>query len=236
MENDQLFIRNEVLFQTANTVLKECKSKNIELRLFGSVALLFLDLSKKEWLYENRQYFGDIDFVVRNKDIDNLEKLLIRLNYENNRNVKMLHGNQRRSFYSPQNISLDFFIDDIVLCQPIELSKRFDLSYPTLSPTDLFLTKIQRIGLKSKDLFDLDYILTFEIDSDYLIQLCSNEWGWWKTFNTNLPVILSYTKYNDNKTKIEYLINGIRNDEKSLKWKWRNLFGTKLKWHDDVEE
>lgn len=236
MQKNPMYIRNEILFQTANTILKECKSKNIELRLFGSVALLFLDLSKKEWLYDNRQLFGDIDFVVRSKDIDNLEKLLIRLNYENNRNVKMLHGNQRRSFFTSQNISIDFFIDNIILCQPIEINKRFELSYPTLSPTDLFLSKIQRIGLKSKDLFDLDYILTFEIDSVYLIKLCSNEWGWWETFNTNLPVLLSYTKNMENKTKIENLIDEIRKEEKSLKWKWRNLFGTNLKWHNDVEE
>lgn len=236
MQNNPMYIGNEILFQTANTILKESESKNIELRLFGSIALLFLDLSKKEWLFENRQQFGDIDFVVRSKDIDNLEKLLTSLNYENNRNVKMLHGNQRRSFFTSQNISIDFFIDNIILCQPIEINKRFELSYPTLSPTDLFLSKIQRIGLKSKDLFDLDYILTFEIDSDYLIQLCSNEWGWWETFNTNLPVLLSYTKNMDNKTKIESLIKEISNGEKSLKWKWKNLFGTNLRWHNDVEE
>ncbi|MFC0878813.1 nucleotidyl transferase AbiEii/AbiGii toxin family protein [Saccharicrinis sp. FJH2] len=236
MKNNQLYKRNEILFQTANTILKECKTNNIELRLFGSVALLFLDLSKKEWLFENRQQFGDIDFVVRSKDIDNLEKLLISLNYENNRNVKMLHGNQRRSFFTSQNISIDFFLDNIILCQPIEINNRFELSYPTLTPTDLFLSKIQRVELKPKDLFDLDYILTFEIDSDYLIQLCSNEWGWWQTFNTNLPVLLSYTENIKNKTKIESLIDEIRNEEKSLKWKWRNLFGTNMRWHNDVEE
>ncbi len=109
-KNNQLYNkRNEVLFQTANSILERCKNDNIELRLFGSIALLFLDLSRKEWLYEQRQHFGDIDFVIKNEDVNKLEKLLGSLNYENNRNIKMLQGNQRRSF-THQNISLDFLL------------------------------------------------------------------------------------------------------------------------------
>ncbi len=52
----------------------------------------------------------------------------------------------------------------------------------------------------------------------------------------NLPILLNYTENNENKLFIENLINGIRNGEKSTKWIWRNIFGTKLKWYNDVEE
>lgn len=236
MARNQLHIRNEILFQTAQSILDVCKKNKIELRLFGSIALLFLDTSKREWLYENRPLFGDIDFVVLEKDIEKLESILKELNFENNWNIKMLHGNQRRSFYSPQNISIDFFIDNIVLCQTVELKDRFDTFYPTLSPTDLFLAKIQRINLSSKDIFDIDYLLDFSIENDYISQLSSNDWNWWQALNINLPILLKSKMKQNSKEKIIQLLSDIEKSEKTIKWKIRNLAGKTIKWYNDVQE
>lgn len=227
--------KNQTVYTLTEKILNDCRNLNIEIRLLGSVALLFLDISKRDWLYGQRKLFGDIDFVVLERDINKLEEYFIETGFENNRNVKMLHGNQRRNFSSPKNISVDCFIENIYLCQNITVSDRLYLSYPTISISDLFLSKIQKHTLTSIDVFDIGYILNFNIEVEYIAELCSSNWNWWKTFQINIPVLINSNLNKKNKKKLRDIFDSINSKKKSIKWKTRNIFGSSIKWYNTVE-
>lgn len=227
---------NEIIYNLSQSILSECDNLNIDIRLFGSAALLFLDKSKFSWISKNRKPVEDIDIVVNDHQIEAIESYFLKQGFDNNRIIKMLHGNERRSFYSHDNISIDIFIGNIILCQKINLSKRFKLSYPTISTTDLFLTKIQKLKLSESDIFDINYILDFNIDKEYITSLCINDWCWWKTLETNIPVITKNAISDSNRKILIDLWESITLKNKSFKWEIRNFIGSKKQWYNDVEE
>lgn len=226
---------NEILYAHALEILDDCNKRSIEIRFLGSVALLFLDPSKITWLNENRRPIADIDLIVSKTNVDSLEYYFTERGYINDRNIKMLHGNKRRNFYSPENISIDVFIDNIYLCQEIKVSDRLHLNFPTITNSDLFLSKIQKQNLTDLDVFDIYYILNYNIDTDYIINLALNNWRWWKTLQTNLPIVINSNINITTKALLIDILHSIIKGRKSIKWKIRGFLGPGFQWYNVVE-
>ena len=226
--------KNEIIYDLAKNILGDCKANSIDIRLFGSVALLFLDSSKIGFI-NNHRGIADVDIIVRPNHITKLENYFMGKGYAANVGVKMLYGNSRRSFRLENNISIDVFIGNITLCQEISILERFDLSYPTITPSDLFLTKIQKINLSEKDVFDICFILGYDVDFQYIIDLSSKNWNWWKTLNTNIPFLLNKNISENNKNLLTGLLSKINSNEKTINWKLRNIVGERRQWYNDVE-
>jgi hypothetical protein len=227
--------KNKIVYNLTQRILADCNEKAIDIRLFGSVALLFLDSTKFDWISQNRKPIADIDVVVKPNHVLVIEEYFINQGYEINRQVRMLYGNQRRSFHSKDNISIDIFIGNIFLCQEINILDRFELSYPTISITDLFLTKIQKMKLSESDIFDIDFILNYSIDTEYVAKLCTNNWNWWKTLNVNIPILLNEKISSSNKVVLNNLLNFTNSKKKNIHWQVRNFAGDKIQWYNIVE-
>ena len=227
--------KNEIIYDLTKNILADCKANSIDIRLFGSVALLFLDESKIEFITEYRKGIADIDIIVRPEHILKLETYFMNRGYATNSRIKMLYGNQRRSFHTENNISIDVFIGNITLCQDILILDRFDFKYPTITPADLFLTKIQKMNLSEWDVFDIDFILKYVDDLQYIIDLSSKNWNWWKTLTTNIPFLLKENISEKNKSLLSELLDKIYSSDKTINWKLRNVIGDKGKWYNDVD-
>jgi len=230
-----MITHNEIIYNLTEKILSDCKENSIDIRLFGSVALLFLDRAKHGLNGKYRRAVADIDMIVKPNHIRELENYFLSRGYETDREIKMLFGNKRRCFYSGNNISIDVFIGNITLCQDIFVLDRFDLSYPTLTPSDLFLTKIQKINLSDKDVVDMDFILGFDIDFQYIIGLSSKNWNWWKTLTTNIPFLLKADIGEGSKNLLGGLLFKIESNRKTMSWKVRNVIGGRMGWYNDVE-
>jgi len=234
--------KNDIICDLTQNILSDCKDNSIDIRLFGSVALLFLDRAKNGLNNKFLREVADIDIIVKPNHIIALENYFLSREYEANRQVKMLYGNSRRSFRLENNISIDIFIGNITLCQDINILDRFNMDYPTIPPSDLFLTKIQKRYLSEKDVsekdvFDINFILEYGIDYQYIIKLSSENWNWWKTLTTNIPFFLEKNISENSKNLLINLLSEINSNDKSLNWKWklRNFIGEKMQWYNDVE-
>ena len=236
VKNNIALKKNEYIYNLSKKILNDCKALDIELRFFGSVALFYLDDTKISWLSENRKAIADIDIVVPTKCIDSFEKYLLNNNFKFNGNIKMLYGNIRRNYYSTENISIDVFIENIFLCQEVIVNNRLNLSYPTIPVADLFLSKIQKHNLSVTDVFDIDYILNYLVDKEYIINLCANQWNWWKTLQTNIPFLINSNFKINNVDKLKDLWISINHTNKSFSWKLRSIVGQNLPWYNYVEE
>lgn len=252
MQNISNTERNRILLEVVENILEKCKQENIEVRVLGGAGVFLKCRAYQDLMNKDRKPFSDIDLITGQKYIDRLETVFDEMKFEQNRNFKILFGYQRRIFYTPMNITVEVYLDDLHLCREIEISDRLLLDYPTLSPTDLLLSKIQRFDLKDKDIIDILVLLaSFDlsgknnnnVDLDYISRLCSNEWGWWKTFKVNTAKL-----YHNNKKgfsprerdqingKLKQLENAIDSGKKSLKWKFRAILGEKIRWYKHVDE
>ena len=100
-----------------------------------------------------------------------------------------LHGDRRLIFHGPQG-KLDVFVGAFEMCHRLELEGRLALDSPTLTVSDLLLTKLQIVELNAKDAQDAALLLrTHElgsgpgdhVDVDYLAGLVARDWGLWRT-------------------------------------------------------
>jgi len=128
-----------------------------------------------------------------------------------------------------------------------------ELDFPTITPSDLLLEKMQIVQITEKDLKDTMILLREHeikehendvINTKYIAKLLSNDWGFYYTVTTNLKKTKEFLNFFDALTdedkniiseKIDKLLDYIEREPKSLKWKARAKIGTRKKWYREVE-
>jgi hypothetical protein len=120
---------------------------------------------------------------------------------------------------------------------------------------ELLLSKAQILELNRKDALDITSILfnnetgngdVEKINLQVLAQLCSQDWGLYKTTSINLgrvaemmtqpDLILSADERSLVLTRIEQIQRTFQQMPKSLAWQLRDRVGTRVKWYIEVEE
>jgi len=137
------------------------------------------------------------------------------------------------------------------MCHRFDFRARIELYEPTLSPSDLLVTKLQIVELNEKDLKDMVTLLREHevlnelsnqdaIDTRYIAELCSKDWGIYRTFTGNISrldefistLTLENTDKNAARSKLGELSKSIELAPKSVKWKMRAKVGEKRRWYD----
>ena len=236
-------------------ILQEAKRRGIVLRLFGGMAFE-IHCPKYRYLFDDfGREFPDIDVVGCLKQVVEIQKLFLELGFEENKNVMRLFGTQRRIFECPgSRLHVDVILDRLRFCHEIDLRKRLEIDYPTVSLADLFLSKMQIVRINEKDLVDIIILLLEHdlgetdretINVNYISRLSSHDWGLWKTVTSNLEktkrLVEKFLKDNPGniknvRSKINAVKNYLRESKKSLRWKLRAKIGERIKWYREVEE
>jgi hypothetical protein len=241
-------LKNTVLADTAKQILIAAQEQDVPLRVLGGLGIYLACTEFQNVLDEFREPLSDIDLIGLSSDILLIEKVLASLGYEQDASWKMHFGYQRRIFYTPQEITIEIYLDKLYLCQEIDLRSRLTTNPPSLSPTDLFLSRIQRVKLASKDVLDLGVLLTAKglgtggpetIDLGYVTSLAATSWPWWKTMHSNLDFLLSDPPpalgLEPLRSRLLQLHDAIEREPKGLAWKMRALGGSRIQWYADVE-
>ncbi len=236
-------------------ILQEAKRRGIVLRLVGGMAFE-VHCPKYRYLFDDfGREFQDIDVVGCLKQVVEIQKLFLELGFEENKNVMRLFGTQRRIFECPgSRLHVDVILDRLRFCHEIDLRKRLEIDYPTVSLADLFLSKMQIVRINEKDLVDIIILLLEHdlgetdretINVNYISRLSSHDWGLWKTVTSNLEntkrLVEKFLKDNPEniknvKSKINAVKNYLQESKKSLRWKLRAKIGERIKWYREVEE
>jgi hypothetical protein len=236
-------------------ILHESKRRGIVLRLVGGMAFEVHCPKHKHLFDVFGRKFPDIDVVGRLKQVVEIQKLFLDLGFEENKNVMRLFGTQRRIFERPgSKLHIDVILDQLRFCHDIDLRKRLEIDYPTVSLADLFLSKMQIVQINEKDLFDIIILLLEHdvgeinketIDVKYISQLCSGNWGLWKTVTSNLEKTKGMNErylgdhpgdFKNVNSKIDMIKKHLEESKKSIRWKLRAKIGKRIKWYREVEE
>jgi hypothetical protein len=241
--------------EEATKIVDAAKEKGIVLRIMGATAVR-IHCPKFSYLHDTLQReITDIDFVGYGKQNGNVLKLLDALGYVSDKRMRMFQFMGRYLFENPTNKRhIDIFFDKLEFCHIIDFKGRLEIDYPTISLGDILLQKMQIVQINEKDIKDVIVLLREHeigadgketIDSDYVSNLLSKDWGFWYTVTTNLGKVsgflpeyqgLSPEDRSDISAKIDRLSEVISKREKSLGWKMRAKTGTRQRWYREVDE
>jgi hypothetical protein len=248
MDTQQFDIEKEMyrLVDAAN-------AKNIQLRAIGGLAVQVHNKKKHPAFVRE---FGDLDFVVASKQRRDFEAFMPVVGYSAHKQFNTLNGDQRQIYYHNDNdMKIDIFVGDFEMCHKIPMENRLSADPVTIPLAELLLSKAQIVELNHKDLMDIASLLLNndlgETDQDtinlqILAQLCSQDWGLYKTTSLNLQKVEEMIKKEDTtltQTEKDQVIGRAQQIQKTfedmpkpLPWQIRDRVGTRVKWYIEVEE
>lgn len=240
---------SEDLILEAKTLIGKATEEGALLRALGGLAIKYHCPSASETPL--MRSIADIDVFGLSKQSKAIKKAFIDLSYLPAQQFNALHGKTRLMFFEPKHhVRRDVFLDIFVMCHRFDFRNRLAIDPFTISLADLLMTKLQVVEIEERDYKDLvclllDHELATEdaqdvINAKHIAEMCSGDWGIYKTFTQNLDKTLEYLgKLNLNEPKkktaelkIVNLKETIQKAPKSLQWKMRDRVGEKMTWYE----
>lgn len=231
------------------------RERGLELRVLGSLAYRLHCPANIALFEQMKRDLTDIDFAGRSEERKQVRSFLEDRGFVIDQDMLVTTEGKRYFFTDPASgTCVDVFFDELFFCHLIPLRDRLGLDYPTITPTDLLLEKMQIVELNPKDVKDT-IVLLFEhplaasdreaIDADYIAKLLAQDWGFHYTVTRNLEAVRSrLTDYGAVKAeqasvirqRLDDLQHAIEKEPKTRKWKLRARIGPRVKWYQEVTE
>ncbi len=241
--------------EEALKIVKAGQEKGITLRLMGAIAVKLHCPGSSHILQGMERSLTDIDLMSYGRHNPKVRSLFVELGYTPNDRIIAFYGRERHIYDSEEKgWHVDVFFDQLKMCHTIDFRRRLELDYPTITPTDVLLEKLQIVKINPKDVKDTIVLMREHdigkgekdtIDGPYVSGLLSSDWGFYYTVTENLKKINGFLPEFEVLTeedranvggKIGSLLEEIEGVPKSLKWKLRAKVGPKKKWYNEVEE
>jgi len=253
-------------------IVEKAQSRGVCLRILGSLAAYIRacdaghgDLFKSLGRFgEGMPLFTDLDLAAYGKQRGAIDKIFRELAYQPDTLVNGMFGHKRLIYYHPQRkFHVDIFINKLEFSHDVEFGEkpgegRLEVDYPTISPADIVLEKLQIHQINRKDLIDLITLFFVHdvqgqfgkqaIDGAYIGKILSGEWGFWYDATTNLEKVrallqtlekegkLSPSQSQIVEQRMKKLLDYVNNTPKERNWEKRAKTGTKKAWYREVEE
>ena len=218
-------------------------------RLFGGIAIELLTPWERVFGFERP--LKDIDIVVPLAMMRSALRRIADGGWSIDARSALFGALRRvRAKDESSGIELDVFSDPLELCHRLKVGGRLSTLPLTLSRADLFLSKAQIREPTERDVMDMIALLCHcsieepSFDVDHLANTAAESWGWWysihlalmsirKLVSTKSPLLPSLAE--EVGTLVAQLEDEVWRHRKSLSWKVRSLFGTRLPWSRIVE-
>lgn len=238
----------------AHALIDAARSKGLNARLIGGLAVRELCPSARNALFERR--CGDIDLVTTAKSAE-VESALIEAGCTPNREFNLYNGHARMLFVSPGGHKLDVFVGTFKMCHSIQFAAYLPEVGYAVFPAELLLTKLQIHETNDKDFNDAAAILYDHpptdddsgVNATRVARLCGVDWGLYRTVTTNLQALENWCLTTLHASGAEgrvaaervgsaatILQERIEAEPKSARWKARALIGPALRWYELPEE
>ncbi|WP_049985969.1 hypothetical protein [Halobellus rufus] len=237
--------------EEAERVIEHADRRDLTVRLIGGTAINRHAETAREEPF--KRGYRDVDFVGRREEEQEMTDLMLDLGYEANERFNTMRR-FRLEFFDPVNErKADYVIDRFDFCHSWGLRDRIDLDHPTVPIEDLLLSKLQIVEVSDRDVRDIVAMLvdhpveagsddTEVIDPTYIAELCSSDWGLWRTVTYSLDRVREYVESNElpiDEESVVDRLDGIRSEiddaPKSLRWKLRSIVGEHKQWYKRPE-
>jgi hypothetical protein len=235
-------------------IVAKAKEQGLELRILGSLAYRLHCPANLHLFEEMGRDLTDVDFAASSRQRKEVRRFIEDLGYVIDQDLLVTAEGKRYAFSDPESkMVVDVFFDELFFCHPIPLRDRLALDFPTITPTDLLLEKMQIVEINPKDVKD-SLVLLLEhpadasgpdaIDGGYIARLLASDWGFYYTVSTNLGKLrrdlddspLTKEQAAIIRQRIDGLANAIEEEPKTGKWKLRARIGPRKRWYQEVAE
>jgi hypothetical protein len=236
-------------------IIQASQEAGILLRVIGSLAFQ-LHCPKHGFLQQAMgRVYTDIDFAAYRKQSKAIQVLMAGLGYKENREVFIVSEGDRAIYNNPGNqLHIDIFYDKLDFSHLISWNGRLEVDAPTIPLAELLLEKMQIVKINEKDVIDTIMLLLEHPlgDSDKEViniarvaQLCSADWGLWRTTTMNLDKVRQlahgYPQLDAEQkafveAQVSQSLQRIELEPKSMSWRLRARVGDRVKWYKDVDE
>ncbi len=236
-------------------IIKASDEAGILLRVIGSLAF---QMHCPEYGYIQEamgRAYTDIDFAGYGKQSQEIKALMTDLGYTERREVFIYSEGERSIFdNSDVGIYVDVFYDKLDFCHAIYWADRLEVDSPTIPLAEMLLEKMQIVQINEKDVIDTIMLLLEhplgDIDDETInikriAELCSTDWGLWRTTTMNLDKVRQlahgYEQLKDEQkahveSQVASALERIEQEPKSLAWRLRARVGDRVKWYKEVDE
>jgi hypothetical protein len=229
--------RNLALLREGQRLVECCRGAGVTLRLLGGVGILAhcpgaLDRG-------GIREIADLDVVVGERQGRALGRVLADAGYRPETRFNALHGDRRMLFHGPLG-QLDVLVGTFEMCHTIRLGARLALDQPTVTVSDLLLTKLQIVQLNQKDAHDALALLGEHdlrraegdaVNLDYLDRLAATDWGLWRTVTGTLGRLREMTGDGAVHARIDAILASLHGVPKSTRFKLRARVGERVPWY-----
>jgi len=236
-------------------IIKASDESGIILRVIGSLAFQ-MHCSKFGYLQEAMgRAYTDIDFAAYRKQTKEIKDLMASLGYTENREVFIVSEGERSIFDRPEiDLHVDVFYEKLDFCHVIRWEGRLEVDNPTIPLAEMVLEKMQIVQINEKDVIDTIMLLLEHplgnndhetINIKRIAELCSTDWGLWRTTTMNLEKVRQlahgYKVLKDEhkahvEAQVASALERIEQEPKSLAWRLRARVGDRVKWYKEVDE
>jgi hypothetical protein len=236
-------------------ILKASSDSGIILRVIGSLAFQ-MHCPKFGYLQAAMgRAYTDIDFAAYRKQAKEIQALLSGLGYKENREVFIVSEGDRSIFERAEiGIHLDVFYEKLAFSHVIYWNNRLKVDNPSIPLAEMLLEKMQIMQINEKDVIDTVMLLLEHplgdkdhetINIKYVAELCSNDWGLWRTTTMNLDKVrqlaqgypqLTAEQKEEINSQVKTALARIEQEPKSLAWRLRARVGDRVKWYKDVDD
>jgi peroxiredoxin (alkyl hydroperoxide reductase subunit C) len=242
--------------EEAKRIIGEAEKDGVTIRLIGGLAIRLHCHGKHS---AHLREYHDIDLFGLMEQREEIGSVFAKLGYSPNLSFNMNSVLLKRlQFVSSQNAkSVDVFLDQFRMQHTLDFKQRIKLDDLTIPVTDLLLTKLQMEGrVETRDEKDIvavleDHDLGLEdgkemLNVKYLADLCSRDWGLFRTVTGNLQKIRHVIEddvsvqcvgmeADELIRKVDLIQASLNSSRKGLRWRARKILGERVKWYRDVE-
>jgi len=236
-------------------IIKASDEAGILLRVIGSLAFQ-MHCPEYGYLQEAMgRAYTDIDFGAYGKQTKEIKALMSGLGYTENREVFIVSEGERSIFDRPEiGLHVDVFYEKLDFCHTIYWADRLEVDGPTIPLAEMLLEKMQIVQINEKDVIDTIMLLMEHplgdndnetINIKRIAELCSTDWGLWRTTTMNLDKVrqlaYGYEVLKDGQiahveSQVAAALERIEAEQKSLAWRLRARVGDRVRWYKEVDE
>jgi hypothetical protein len=252
---DQSDERRTEFEATSKGLVTAAEEQGLILRLLGSLAF---QMHCSQYGYIQKQLgraYTDIDYASYHTQSSQMSNFFKAQGFIEDAEVNLYFAGQRLIFHHPSlKLHVDVFFDKLDFCHEIVWNGRLEKDSPTIPLAELLLEKMQIVRINEKDVIDTIMLLLEHplgehdretINIALISQLCSHDWGLWRTVTMNLEKVgqlaqnypqLNLEEKSRVRAQVDQALDRIHSAPKTMNWKLRSKLGDKVKWYKDVEE
>ena len=227
-------------------VVETARDEGLTVRQIGGTANYEQSETARESPF--KRPYRDVDFVGVREEESDIVDLMVDLGYEPNERFNTMRPNRLEFTDQENERKADYIIDKFRFSHEWNLRGRVEKGYPTVPIEDLLLSKLQIAEISDRDIRDIIAMVNDHeveagpdaegINAEYVADLCSGDWGLYKTTTMNMEKVRDYVEDNslpvDNDTidaRLRSLRASIEEAPKSLRWQLRAVIGERKRWY-----